>query len=440
MAICWRSLRHGVYAVLLLLPTYLIRFSLLNIPFTLLEGMILLLFIIWIVKVAINKEMDFSFTHWFKKINGTTPINLIPTVLRWPLVFFLLTATLMALISPALIGAAGVWKAYFLEPVIFLLVFAYVIRDKKHLQTVINILATLSIVIFIAALVQKLTGFGISNPMWLDPENRRVTTFFGYPNANGLLLAPIATLLFAGLWFKENWLALTLKIVGFVGCLLTIWWAGSEGALVALGVGVLLIMLAQKRTRIAATALVLIGIMLLIINPALRQSLTEKLTLSDFSGQIRQAQWTETISLLQANPWRGGGLANYQVAIAPYHQAGINIDGRWQPVEIYLYPHNWLLNFWTELGLIGLLAFIWLLVATGLLLHRIYVRRKTLHHHEGEFIYALTVGLTAFFVTVMIHGLVDVPYFKNDLSLLFITAIAMAAAVYNLVAIKYINQ
>jgi len=77
----------------------------------------------------------------------------------------------------------------------------------------------------------------------------------------------------------------------------------------------------------------------------------------------------------------GAGLANYQATVEPYHTQGIFIKdfsdpdaqrklvfneayrmAHWQPLEIYLYPHNLVLNFWSELGLAGLLLFIWIIL------------------------------------------------------------------------------
>ena len=74
----------------------------------------------------------------------------------------------------------------------------------------------------------------------------------------------------------------------------------------------------------------------------------------------------------------GSGLANYQESIVPYRQEGFFYnngtdpnfhentvqsadyrDKTWQPLEIYLYPHNIFYNFWTELGLAGMLLFVW---------------------------------------------------------------------------------
>ena len=62
--------------------------------------------------------------------------------------------------------------------------------------------------------------------------------------------------------------------------------------------------------------------------------------------------WTETAAMLRDRPLSGAGLSGYPTVIAPYHK-----DPK---VEIFQYPHNIVLNFWSETGLLGLLAFGWI--------------------------------------------------------------------------------
>ena len=81
----------------------------------------------------------------------------------------------------------------------------------------------------------------------------------------------------------------------------------------------------------------------------------------------------------------------------------------WQPLEIYMYPHNIILNFWSEIGLLGVFAVVVLLLK--LLMN--YWRVKS---SENRNMYLI---LLAVFAVVLVHGIVDVPYFKNDLSLLW---------------------
>ena len=141
--------------------------------------------------------------------------------------------------------------------------------------------------------------------------------------------------------------------------------------------------------------------------------------------------------------WLGAGLDSYQEAVAPYHQEGIffnrdkieNFHAKawasaeirekyWQPVEVYLYPHNIFLNFWSELGLLGALLFIWIIIKhsySSLKLTIAYGREKKPEKY-------LALGLLAAMVAIIIHGLVDVPYFKNDLSVLFWLIVASTTA------------
>lgn len=438
IAFVWKDLVRGIYFVILLLPTYLIRFYLFGVPMTLLEGMILLLFLMWLIKLYLNKRLDLTITQWLR--NKFQPeatqikhirYNLIPTILRWPILLFITAATIALFFSAQTMAAAGIWKAYFIEPIMFLLIFVYHVKKNSQLNKIITGFALLTLIIFIYALIQKLTGWNINNINWYLPETRRITTFFGYPNANGLLLAPLGVLLFSTLWLKEKlWLKI-IKFVAFISSILTIIWAGSEGALVAMAFGTLIILIAKKRTRFLAAFLVGLFILLIIINPTVKGLFLEKITISDFSGQIRQAQWLETLTMLKDRPIMGGGLASYQMAIEPYHQTGIVINGQWQPVEIFLYPHNFFLTFWSETGFLGLIAIVWLLISIGILIYRINIKKKWLPKYKKNYITNLSLGLTAAFVTIIIHGLVDVPYFKNDLSIVFWILIGILIVLYN---------
>lgn len=169
----------------------------------------------------------------------------------------------------------------------------------------------------------------------------------------------------------------------------------------------------------------------------------EKISLNDFSGQVRKIQWAETWEMLKDKRIvSGAGLANYQEAVAPFHKEGFffnknndpefhrktvfNEEYRksvWQPLEIYLYPHNIFLNFWTELGLAGLILFIWIIgkyFKNGLEL----IAGKI---SESDYFIA---GLSGAMLVVVVHGLVDVPYFKNDLAVMFWIMIAMLGIIH----------
>jgi O-antigen ligase len=164
----------------------------------------------------------------------------------------------------------------------------------------------------------------------------------------------------------------------------------------------------------------------------------------DLSGQIRKAQWNETWGMLQdGRIFTGSGLANYKQAVAPYHAEGIFVrdphdpdwhrktvwneefrNSVWQPLEIYMYPHNIFLNFWVELGLAGMILFIWIVgkfLYIGLKNIFTYRLGRNLKSKNRYFV----LGLVCAMMVIVVHGLVDVPYFKNDLAVLFWLLVAM---------------
>jgi O-antigen ligase len=159
----------------------------------------------------------------------------------------------------------------------------------------------------------------------------------------------------------------------------------------------------------------------------LRQAARDKILLQDFSGQIRRTIWSETWIMLKDRPILGAGLAGYQKTIVPYHHYNIWIGKTMQPVEIYLYPHNILFNFWSELGLFGLAVFVLILIKY------FYLAIKNIRSKDQEIKRSvisnnrllitdyrlLSLSLLCIMVVILIHGLVDVPYFKNDLSVMF---------------------
>jgi O-antigen ligase len=135
----------------------------------------------------------------------------------------------------------------------------------------------------------------------------------------------------------------------------------------------------------------------------LRIYLIKEITFKGDSGSVRLTIWKEALEMLKTRPILGAGLAGYQTAVAPFHKA--------KYIEIYLYPHNIFLNFWSETGLLGLLALLWLI---GVFFWQ-GLRSPPTHYSLLTTHYALLAAM----LVILIHGLVDVPYFKNDLAVMF---------------------
>lgn len=381
ICLAWKNLVWATAFIIAFLPAYLIRFKIRFLPMTILELMILILFIVWLTRGK-NKKLS---------------------TFKYPIFAWLIAAAISVLVSPDLRSALGIWKAYFIEPILFFLVFVNIIKAKKDLNLIFTALGFSALYISLFALWQKIAGQGAESLIsWSGQKVLRATSVFEYPNAAGLYLAPVILLLTG--WasaVKKKKILLYCCIVVLLSFLAIIF-AKSEGAFLGILAGLLFAGMTIKDARKFTLAGLTVFIILILFFAPLKNYLWQKATFSDFSGQIRKEMWGETWQMLKQKPLFGAGLSGYQKAAAPYHKKSY--------IEIYLYPHSIFLNFWSELGLLGLFVFFWIIA-------------KFFKSGFSNFAIKQPNNLTIFVLAAMIalltHGLFDVPYFKNDLSVLF---------------------
>ena len=132
--------------------------------------------------------------------------------------------------------------------------------------------------------------------------------------------------------------------------------------------------------------------------------------------QFRLCLWEGTRNLLLDHPLLGAGLSGFKEL---YSQKYFTCDA--EPLE---YPHNWGLNFWTETGILGLAGFVGILWRY---FKSVKVSKCQCVNGKKTNAYCL---LPIAFISAMtywlVHGLVDVPYFKNDLALEFWVIVGLA--------------
>lgn len=415
--ITWRRFEHGLFLLFLLLPTYLIRFHTGPLPTTLLELMLWIVFAIFIANAVRRSEFD---VQWWSLHNLLQKNRL----LALGTIFFLVAATVAVFVSSDLRAAAGEWKAFYVEPVILFLLLAAYLRDKKQItQQLILALILSGLAVSAYAIMQKLAGgWTVPEAFW---QSGRVTAWYGFPNGVGLFLTPLiplALLLIKTAYDRviarndsdaaisrllrcaRNDAGIVIPAFLFLICApLAVLFAKSTGGLVGIAGGIGILLLLWKRTRWPALAAGVIGILIVLLLPQLDNIKTELLA-RDRSGQIRRAIWSETLVFLEDNTLLGAGLASYTQRIAPYHG---QVNG--ENIEIFHHPHNLFLTMWVNLGLLGAAGFVMLIL---------WFYQNAQYKKESMFVVAC---MTA----ILITGLVDSPYIKNDLSIFFWFVLAL---------------
>lgn len=433
----------ALFFIIAALPAYLIRFSVFGLPLTLLETMILIISVVWFIS---------RFLPYFKNLIQKK-VTRIPYPFSWEIMALIIISFFSIWTAGFSNSALGIFKAYFFEPIILFILTINIYKEKKDWTKITWALLVSALTVALLAIYQKISGQFIFNEFWANEATRRVVSWFGYPNAIGLYLAPLS-LVFWGWFFYLPYRATLHKslqklliILTIIVSLLAIYFARSEGALIGLAAGLFVFgLLAGRKQRITTIIIALIITSGISFSPPTKNLLISKLTLNDLSGQIRKQQWKETFLALQGvKIITGAGLNNYQKTVKPVHQEGIffnsdnlpNFDSQvygsstlrtkyWQPVEIYLYPHNIILNFWSELGLFGALVFIWLIFKYLYLALKLIVTYNREKRPEKY----LALGLFSAMIVIVVHGLVDVPYFKNDLSAMFWILLSFLSLLY----------
>ncbi len=391
-----------------LAPLYVLRFNIGPLPATLLEILILATVVVWFFKRIFTKE---------RGLKSAAPLLGAVSLLDTGTVLFLAAGVVSTIISPDKRSALGILKAYIIEPILFYIVIKDTIKTKKQWRWIFRGLMFSGFLVALLSVAQGIAynfAPGIAQSITFAPheaEQNRAHAVYNTANAVGLYLGPLLALAFAQVkkpfsnraWFKDfGWILLTAVYLS------AIVFTKSTGALVA-SAGVLFLLpltrynpkLLKTSIKIVFFVVILISLALPIVatytNPAITPGAEERFT--NNTTQLRLCLWEGTGRLILDKPLTGAGLSGFKELYASKYYTCDR-----EPLE---YPHNVVLNFWTELGFLGVAAFF-------ALLWRLMSKKLPLVKAWKPYL-PLVLGL----VYMLVHGLVDVPYFKNDLSLQF---------------------
>jgi O-antigen ligase len=321
-----------------------------------------------------------------------------------PLLLFLAAALGSMLVTEYVVLSVRELRALVLEPVAFFWLLAVLRRHDSVRIAVYGFVASATLLAAVAV-VQDLTGLGGTAAEGV----RRAQAWYPSPNHLALVLGrawPFLLALALGA-AAPRWAWAGVAVVG-VALLLTF----STGGWVGSGVACVVVLLAlgHRRAALWLGGLAAAGLALS-SGLALAGALPERLNPLRQTGGFRLELWSSTFEMLRDHPLLGVGLDNFTYL---YQQVYLHEGAAAEPNLSH--PHNWLLHFWVELGVAGLVAFGWLLVR--------YVRlaRRALCTERRW----LVAGASGALADMLVHGLVDNSYFLVDLAFVFWLVLACA--------------
>lgn len=377
-----------------LAPAYTLRWHIAFYPTTVLEVAIVITF------------GAFAVESWRL---GAVPSLRSPYLL--PVAAFIVAGAISVAVAPDRRAALGIYRAYLIEPIGFFFVLATAVRKVRQLSLILGGLALAGVVVSIAntAVVLDAILHHTLNPAVTGPV-------VIYTNANDVALFLVPLIAVAGsicLYAadrRQRLVSAAFLVVATVATLLS-FSRGGYLALAAVTIGLAV----SHRRRWWLLAAAAAGALVLILIPPINHRLAVEVNFSNGSNTLvgRFELWRVSLKMLEQHIFFGAGLSGFAQTIAPL----------WNPTHIdrFIYPHNILLTFWSETGLLGLASFAGIMVTA-------FVQSWKGWRGGDIDLGPIELGVLLAMVAVVVHGLVDVPYFKNDLSLEFWALLGLAWA------------
>ncbi|MDD3086823.1 MAG: O-antigen ligase family protein [Patescibacteria group bacterium] len=400
-------IKYLVLVPILLIPTYIFRFTIFSIPTNVFEFSVLLagltFLIVWLSNYLSGKAVKCNFGY-------------LATYL------LILAAAISIYFSADKSTALGILKGWFIVPVIlYLLVINYYPKERtKDLSLaifiplmIVSIWATLQKIGVISTLFYQ-----VGDPGFADYLSRfRAFGPFESPNYLAMFVVPsiFLSLPIFG-YFKGATNKLLLSTL-YIFPLYALYASHSLGGLLAFGFASIVYFAFQTakihRLKILNSSWKMTGLVLALIVVAAIFALTfSSIGSETYSRSMRIDIYRYAWDLAKNHPIFGIGLGQFQAAARAISldNLGFQLYG----LSYALHPHNLFLSYWLSLGILGLAAFIILII-------NFFVR---LGRSKSDV--ALSAGLFAAMTAILIHGLIDTTYFKNDLSAIFWLIMALS--------------
>ncbi len=343
----------------------------------------------------------------------------------WALLAFVALATVTLLWSEQRSPAIREWRTMVLEPALFYLLFRWIRPSGRDLVRLVDVLLLSGTVVALIGLYLYFradAGVGI---VIAEQGSRRLSSVYGSPNNAALFLGRcipfgIAMFLIAPGALRKLTAAVVTVIMG-IAVLLT-----QSGGAILLGVPAALICVLlfwNWQRGLIATGVVGMAMALVLLFSRFIPRLQGLLDLSRSTSFARTQVWISAVNLLRERPILGAGLDQF---LYLYRSRYILPDA-WREPDLS-HPHNFVLDYWISLGILGLVV----LVALQVIFWRNALSAWRSWRAKDALLTAVVVGAMGCMADFLTHGFVDNSYFVVDLAFVFCFTAALVTRLVQL--------
>lgn len=375
------NLKNLIYLTIFLLPSYLIKLNFFGLLTNVLEILIIIV-VLWVI-------LKRSFRNFLK--------------LRFRIAIGMILAGLIiaAIINQNYAVGLGIIKGWFVLPALFAFAAMNIIQSEERKK--------IFIAFYWSAFTISLLGIVY---FFLDTitYDGRLQVFFNSPNYLAMYLAP--AMIIGSILFTENkkFYATTLLII-----LIAFYLTFSYAAWIAVAGALFAVEFLKKynlpKNRICQkmadcfgkkAAVIFILIMVIALSQINKQKFSDLANFSERSSLSSRIMIWKSAGKMLSNNWVFGiGPGNFQEKYLEY-QKYFPPYLEWAAPH----PHSLYLAFWLQSGLVGLFGFLALL----------FFWLKDILKKSGNQLKYISLGIVIY---ILLHGLVDTTYFKNDLAVIF---------------------
>ncbi len=295
------------------------------------------------------------------------------------------------------------FRVIILEPVLFY----FVLRGSRLRQDEQMRLADALLLAGLLVCAVGLYQYVVQADVIIAEGVRRMRGVYASPNNLSLMLGRVIALALAVLWIgrgRRRWLYGLALVPMLLSLFLTYsrggWLLSLPAALLAIG-----LLRGRRATLLALAAMALVGVLLV---PVLgSERILSLFDLEQGTTFYRVKLWQAAVAMIRDHPLTGVGLDNFLYRYPEYM-----LPEAWQEPGLS-HPHNIILDYWTRLGIGGVVILVWLQFGFFRTAVRLYRRLP-----EGN-ARAIILGLIAGMAATLAHGLIDNSYFLVDLAFIF---------------------
>lgn len=299
-------------------------------------------------------------------------------------------------------------RTLFIEPLIFYTLLRVLKPTPTQARAFIYALILSAVVVCVVGLFQYVRGEAI---ITAEDGARRLASVYGSPNNVSLWLGraiPFVLVFAFANQSKWRWL-FSAGLLLMLGTQALTQSAGGLFIGVPLSIITVLILWFGKRAWMAVIGLGIFGGIGLFV--ASQTARFERLfTLTEGTNFFRLRVWESAVNMIRDYPITGIGQDQFLYLF----RSRYILPDAWQEPDLS-HPHNFVLEIWLRLGILGVILFGWL---QGLFWRNIYHILR--HTERRDLVYVLAVGTAGSMVNVLAHGLIDNSIFVNDLAIVFV--------------------